>query len=104
MGGFGRLNFFLTDSIGQVVVEKLVGPFRARSHTKNVRQDEATQRYADDGPHQSGSRGIPVAVPSFPTSAQAPSPMLPVRYTAPMYAPAYTQDPRLPCSCVQCSI
>ena len=98
--GFGRLKFSLCDSIGHVVVEKQVGPFRARSHTKKVHQNETTQQV--DDPHHLGSRGIPIAVPSFLASVQAPSPTLPVEYSAPIYAPAFTQDPRLGCSCAHC--
>ena len=49
--GFGRLKFSLCDAIGHVVVEKQVGPFRARSHTKKVRQNETTQEQGDP-PHQ----------------------------------------------------
>ena len=77
--GFGRLTFLLCDCIGQVVVKKQVGPFRARTHMK---RDRPPQQYAD-GPHHLRSGSVQPAVPSLPNCAQTSSYMSPVGCSAP---------------------
>ena len=105
--GFGRLSFLLCDYIGHVVVEKQVGPFRARSHTRKIRQNEPHQQHAD-GSHHLGSLGLPLAVttaiPPFQDSVQTSSPVLPVGYSAPVYAPTSVHDPHLPSFCINCGM